>query len=117
MNNVITVRSDAELEDRLRKGGEAAFQTFLRGASLEKYWRLVVAGLRDTHRMGEAFADLPRVLSGFACADLRRVAWVDPAGPFYDDTPGSGHPVRYDALAADDPLYVACSGGRLRDML
>ena len=42
---------------------------------------------------------------------LSKNCWADPTRPFYDDTPGSGHPVRYDAPPEDDALLAACRMG------
>ena len=104
IETVTRERADAALEKRLRDGAEETFKAFITGAALEKYWRLLVAKLRAHHRMGAAFADFSW-LRGFPCSDLRVVSWRDPAGPFYDDTPGSAPPVPAGHL--DIPNYGA----------
>lgn len=105
------VRADAALEDRLRRGADATFRAFGSGGGLERYWRLAVEGLNERFRAAEVLGDdhlRATALRRVRCAGLRRVRWVDPAGPFYDDTPGSGHPVAYETPGPRDPLLVAC---------
>ena len=105
------VRADAALEDRLRRGADATFRAFGSGGGLERYWRLAVEGLNEHFRAAEVLGDdrlRATALRRVRCAGLRRVRWVDPAGPFYDDTPGSGHPVAYETPGPRDPLLVAC---------
>ena len=105
------VRADAALEDRLRRGADATFRAFGSGGGLERYWRLAVDGLNERFRAADVLGnDRLRAVAirRVRCAGLRRVRWVDPAGPFYDDTPGSGHPVAYETPGPSDPLLVAC---------
>ena len=92
-------------------GADATFRAFGSGGGLERYWRLAVEGLNERFRAAEVLGDdrlRATALRRVRCAGLRRVRWVDPAGPFYDDTPGSGHPVAYETPGPRDPLLVAC---------
>ena len=87
------VRADAALEDRLRRGADATFRAFGSGGGLERYWRLAVEGLNERFRAAEVRGDdrlRATALRRVPCAGLRRVRWVDPAGPFYDAPPGAG---------------------------
>ena len=79
----------------------------LSGAGRDRYWRRVVAALRAHFRVDAAAIDA--ALASVSCADLRRVAWKRPNGPFYDEASGEGHPVLYEPLPPDDPLRTRCA--------
>lgn len=104
------VRRVPGLEAKLRAGSDFVAETFLSGAGLENYWRLVVDKLRSHFRMAAVMKD-GRWLGETVCEDLRRVEWQNTSKPFYDDTPGEGHPITYVELDEGDPAFALCQGG------
>ena len=61
--------------------------------------------------MGSVGATLGCWLGETVCEDLRRVEWQNTSKPFYDDTPGEGHPITYVELDEGDPAFALCQGG------
>ena len=120
---VDAVEGGPKLERRFAKQADEVHDAFLCGDCLDRYWRAVARHLRDyfgfaavLDRTDAAFdADLERkALAGLDCAALRRVDWIDPTQPFYDETPGRGKPVAYAALDDTDPLFAACRAAKGR---
>ena len=99
---VAAVTSNASATSRLRAGSASVADDLLSGTGLERYWRLLAAALVRYFRLDAATLDA--ALADVDCDALRRVAWKRPEGPFYDETPGEGHPVLYLPLARNDPL-------------